>query len=221
MRKPKPQKKFRQESFKESKKSIFIVCEGTKSEHEYFNQFKFKKGLTNVEIHSNLKGLNPDDIFEIAKNKKGEYDIIYCVFDRDEHPSYYEVIRNIMKYTNITAINSNPCFEYWLILHFQFTRENFTTPTPGKAAEKKLNTLMSDLGGYNKKKNNIFKKNQKFTSNESINFAKQNSEKSVKLAKQDTQSSSELFLDPPYTFFIFLLKNYKNGKENNLKIMRI
>jgi RloB-like protein len=45
-------------------------------------------------------------------------DEVWAVFDRDEHHHYDDAIR-LCEETQICVGRSNPCFEVWLILHFQ------------------------------------------------------------------------------------------------------
>ena len=46
------------------------------------------------------------------------YDEIWCVFDVDEHPNVKGTIDRALR-KNIKLAVSNPCFELWLVLHFQ------------------------------------------------------------------------------------------------------
>lgn len=45
-------------------------------------------------------------------------DQVWIVFDRDEHPKVKETIDNYRR-SGLNVAYSNPCFELWLILHYQ------------------------------------------------------------------------------------------------------
>lgn len=67
-------------------------------------------------------------------DEDGDYDQVYCVFDRDGHPSfsqainYIQDINNSKKYSyKIESIHSIPCFEFWVLLHFENTDRNFSS----------------------------------------------------------------------------------------------
>jgi len=47
-----------------------------------------------------------------------KYDEVWCVFDVDEHPNLADA-RQQAKANSIKLALSNPCFELWLLLHFQ------------------------------------------------------------------------------------------------------
>jgi hypothetical protein len=46
------------------------------------------------------------------------YDEAWCIFDIDEHPNV-EDAKNQARDNNLHVAISNPCFELWLVLHFQ------------------------------------------------------------------------------------------------------
>lgn len=117
--------------------TILIVCEGEKTEPNYLNEIKNDLKISTVTIYKNTKGLKPDEVLSTAKKEYKRanegYDRIYCVFDEDEHSTYKDTIHRIkQKPKNIKckiyAINSAPCFEIWLLLHFEYTTKQYHTP---------------------------------------------------------------------------------------------
>ena len=113
---------------------ILIVCEG-KTEVIYFDSLKRYwniKGVKIESIQSDL-GSSPISVVKYAKEiqeqemyKYGEkqaYDNVFCVYDRDMHQCINEAQNFINGYNtksdvNITEVLSDPCFEYWLLIHF-------------------------------------------------------------------------------------------------------
>jgi hypothetical protein len=51
-------------------------------------------------------------------NSFEENDEVWAVFDRDEHPKYLEAI-DLCKRHGVGVGRSDPCFELWLVLHFE------------------------------------------------------------------------------------------------------
>jgi len=69
---------------------------------------------------------------------------VYCVIDRDDHQDFHKAVSEIVaankprssfKGESIVAVVSYPCFEYWLLLHFTFTRSPFSASNGKSAAE--------------------------------------------------------------------------------------
>lgn len=109
---------------------VLIVCEGEKTEPIYFSELKDHYKLSNANIVvTPASGTDPLSIVRTAQKKErkdGEhYDRIYCVFDRDRHKNFQAACDKIDR-SKLLAARSWPCFEYWLLLHFQYTRSPFT-----------------------------------------------------------------------------------------------
>ncbi len=110
------------------RKSILIVCEDSKASCDYFEKFRKELSLTSVRVEVCGKecGSAPISVVNFAKEKKesqtstirDEYDEICCVVDVDDHPTLNDVIQTARD-NDLELIISNPCFEYWYILHFE------------------------------------------------------------------------------------------------------
>lgn len=118
-------------------RSIFlIVCEG-ETEKAYFDALRSHYGLSRAEvvIAENDEGSAPISVVVCAENKAreaGGYDRIFCVFDRDEHESFARARDRIAALAKrkqrslpISEAVSIPCFEFWLLLHFEQTDAAF------------------------------------------------------------------------------------------------
>ena len=87
--------------------------------------------MTTAEIvlAENTKGPAPISVVECAEEKSGErggYDKIYCAFDRDGHESFARAREKISALASrkkkplpIEEAVSIPCFEIWVLLHFE------------------------------------------------------------------------------------------------------
>ena len=110
---------------------ILIVCEGVATEPEYFEEF-CRDLRAVVELVVDDRGGSPKTLVERAVEEKrvadrsakrsgdpnARYSEIWCVFDVDAHPLVPEAKEQARAHGIRTAV-SNPCFELWLLLHFQ------------------------------------------------------------------------------------------------------
>ena len=119
--------KFRRQSQKREQKvircSVLIVCEGTKTEPNYFEAFAEKQqGVIVYDIEVKGLGRGTKDVVEkaIDLKNKNNYDRVWAVFDRDEFPAkdFNEAIAMGQK-NSIEVAWSNEAFELWYLYHFQ------------------------------------------------------------------------------------------------------
>ena len=126
-------------------KVILIVCEGKKTEKNYFQKLKESLNLISVSIEI-LPSPHPTPmkVINYAEQKAkeiGEYDEVYCVIDRDTHCDFDEALAKAksIKLQNaiFEVIVSDPCFEFWVLLHFAKITPNFrATKSPCKELQK-------------------------------------------------------------------------------------
>jgi hypothetical protein len=115
---------------------VLIVCEGEKTEPNYFNELKdhYRLNSANIRVAGECDS-DPMSVVTYARQKYREardagdaYDRVYCVFDKDRHTNYLQTL-DVIKRTQpkkvFIAITSVPCFEYWLLLHFIYTDQPF------------------------------------------------------------------------------------------------
>ena len=149
----------RRESFKEPRKSILIVCEGEKTEPIYFNALKETLRLIMVDVEIVGEGAAPITVVnraialreerkQIASKSltKAAYEVIYCVIDV-EAPTPHESLANAVskaKDNKLEVILSNPCFEYWYILHFRKTSAPFSRSRDAKSALRQQHPAYSE-----------------------------------------------------------------------------
>jgi hypothetical protein len=127
-----------------------IFCEGEASEPDYINGLKRlpevrRNNAINVEIDPD-QGV-PLTLVQLAiarKEADREVDEFWCVFDVEwprHHPNLRRAI-DLARANGIKLAISNPCFELWLILHFEDQRAFLTTT----AAERKSRALDGRVG---------------------------------------------------------------------------
>ncbi len=129
---------------REVKQRFLIVCEGEKTEPNYFRSFRVPKVVVDVQG----LGENPSRLVESAKRLREEddYDQVWCVFDRDSwsEQDFYNAIKNATE-QGFGVAYSHESFELWYILHFEFLNVGI----PRSDYIKKLNGLL----GYKYQKN--------------------------------------------------------------------
>lgn len=119
---------------KEPRSTLLIICEGG-TEKNYFINLKDKLKLTPLEVEIIDQGAAALTIVKKAieridsrKNDslRANYDEVWCIIDVEipVQPSMKKAIALARK-EKIKIALTNPCFEYWFILHFKETTKRF------------------------------------------------------------------------------------------------
>lgn len=138
---------------------FLIVCEGEKTEPNYFKSFPKQVGKIIYEIRYGGGGINTLGVVETAiemRNKANKkYDRVWAVFDRDsfKEDSFNKAISKAKK-NDIKCAWSNEAFELWYLLHFH----NRVTAMTRDEYEKAIEDAVNEKSG-NKKKPFQYKKN--------------------------------------------------------------
>ncbi len=101
--------------------TVLIVCEGEKTEPNYFRSLCRALRLTSVRVVGEGCGNAPISIVDYALVAGVAYDAIWCVMDVEEdgkNPSLRPALNKATDH-KLKIVLSNPCFEYWILLHFQ------------------------------------------------------------------------------------------------------
>lgn len=122
---------------------ILIVSEGSKTEPHYFGEIRayYRLHTANVQVQPGVLGTQPLQVVQYAEQLflKGDeakqiqpraFEQVYAVFDRDDHPTYHNALRkaaaldgklrsDLGQHITFRAVASVPCFELWLLMHFQ------------------------------------------------------------------------------------------------------
>lgn len=104
------------------KQSFLIVCEGEKTEPDYFKAFRMTTATVKAvgEAMNTMTLVNKAiSIREADKAKKRFYDQCWVVFDKDDFPAkdFNQAILYAEK-NGFQVAYSNQAFEYWFLLHF-------------------------------------------------------------------------------------------------------
>lgn len=115
------------------RKTLVVFCEGERTEPEYLNALKRKQSVRDVaavdlRVQTGQGGFVPRTLVAMAieslkraTDEDAEIDEFWCVFDVEwprNHPGLEEAVKQA-RANGVKLAVSNPCFEVWLILHFQ------------------------------------------------------------------------------------------------------
>lgn len=135
--------------------SILIVCEGEKTEPNYFRSFKLSSAVVRVEGYgANTKSLvkKAVDIRKRARIDDEIFDQVWCVFDKDSFSlQNFNAAFDLAKRNNIRIAYSNEAFELWYLLHFNY----YDSAISRDAYKKKLSKLLNHP--YKKNSRSMYK----------------------------------------------------------------
>ncbi len=149
-RKSRSPKYERKQDTRKLKQRFLIVCEGTKTEPNYFRSFRVPKDVVKV------KGLgrNPSQLVDYASqlnDEDGDYDRVWCVFDRDSWTLQdFNSALSSAKNKGFEIAYSNPKFELWYLLHFDYC----DSAIPPEKYDSKLSSYMGKA--YEKNNKNMY-----------------------------------------------------------------
>lgn len=134
----------RRRPFIHPRESVLIVCEGEKTETQYFsamrNELRLRK-FVEVHVSGKRKGSDPISVVDHAIFLQSErariasgspiltvYDFVWCVMDV-EAPRPHQTLASALdkaKEHDLKVALTNPFFEYWFLLHFKKISTPFT-----------------------------------------------------------------------------------------------
>lgn len=136
------------------RKVFVIVCEGEKTERIYFNRYKTRYSNLRIET-PNSKYTDPVNLtkFAIEQIKKEGLDLkngdsVWCVFDCDENKN--EDISKACRIAgkDVKVCFSNPNFELWFLLHFEFLISKLTRSEVIDKLKKHIHTYEKNKDFY-------------------------------------------------------------------------
>lgn len=104
---------------REPRERFLLVCEGAKTEPNYFGAFRVPKEVISIVG----LGDNTVRIVEeaIRLREDDEFDQVWCVFDRDSFPAqHFNSAIELARVNGIEVAYSNESFELWYLLHFNY-----------------------------------------------------------------------------------------------------
>jgi len=109
---------------------FLIVCEGEKTEPNYFEAIKENSPIGSIAV-IDIEGTGKntisiiDECISLQTKSFKKYDRIWAVFDRDSFPAVnFDNAINKATANNISCAWSNEAFELWFLLHFQYVNNS-------------------------------------------------------------------------------------------------
>lgn len=159
---------------------VLIVCEGKKTEPNYFDDLVDRCKLSNAMVEVVGIGMDPSQLVAKAKRWEKEerrlgdsYDVVYCVFDRDQH-AHFKSASQDARDAGLKLARSWPCFEYWLVLHYLYHRTPYSPSGNRSAAQNCVSHLKTYLCRYTKHMTGVYK-----TLEDQLATAKSNAERAL------------------------------------------
>lgn len=135
---------------------LVVVTEGKLTEPRYLRKFAELHPNPSLRMEPIGDGGDPRAVVEKAiqevqkarTERLGSRDVIWAMFDRDDHPRFHEAM-NMARGNDIPVALSNPCFELWAIYHYQ----DCDAPLEPERCQDMLGELCSS---YDRKRRKIF-----------------------------------------------------------------
>ena len=159
-------RKDRLKSKRQAPANYLIVCEGKKTEPNYFNGLKRKINekygnkvdvlIPNIDVKGT--GLNTTSLVKYTQEKVNYankvYGQVWVVFDKDDYND--EQFNSAIYNCNYNVAWSNPNFELWLLAHFKKINRYVSKEDVLQELSKEFQR--NGLGNYTKNDANIFDK---------------------------------------------------------------
>lgn len=173
MPKPRAIQNFgRQRPTRKPRDTVLIVCEGSKTEPNYFDEIitDLQLSSTDVQIYGRECGSDPMTVvsyaLEVNRDTPKGFDYVFCVIDRDRHDNFQPAV-NRVNGTRLRGVKdfkiiwSDPCFEYWLLLHFGYTARPYTETRGLSRCAACIRDLENHISDYSKGVKGAYKRTKK------------------------------------------------------------
>ncbi|MFG1927649.1 RloB family protein [Cryptosporangium sp. NPDC048952] len=105
----------------EPRTRLLVVCGGESTEPAYLTGLLRHRRAGHVTVEIKPKGLAPSGLVthtnKLLRRYPGEFDEAWCVTDVDNFRDVPDALRAAAP--DVRLAISNPCFELWLLLHFE------------------------------------------------------------------------------------------------------
>ncbi len=159
-KKAKQERLRRKRAGRQERKRYLVVCEGRVTEPSYLHDLRRDWQIAASALRIEPGGVDPNSLIDIALGvlrEDGDFDRVFCVFDRDEHATYVKArdrIRHLATRKKrplpIRAIISNPCFELWYLLHYACSTKPWVARRNLTACDCLIAELTRYLPNYDK-----------------------------------------------------------------------
>lgn len=183
-----------------------IVCEGEATEPNYFEGLRRAHRLASANVE--VTGRSDPDPLSVVEfgleryHEDGDYDRLYCVIDRegrrdDRFKRARQELQSVRtRDTGIHGVISSPCFEYWILLHFEYSARRYAHPD--SPCGKVVDHLREHFPEYEKGMDEIY------------DVTKSRLDQAVKRSKRRLSEARELGSVSPWTEVHTLVEYLQN-----------
>lgn len=125
---------------------VLVLCEDTKSSKTYLEDASTHFRSYAVVEFAHCGHTDPLGIVKRAVARQRDFEMVYCVVDRDSHHNFDEAVKLADTEPKIELITSYPCFEFWLLLHFAYSRAPYAPAGKVSAADRVVKDLQTKPG---------------------------------------------------------------------------
>ena len=179
---------------RKTQQRLFILCEGQKdkSESAYFKSFikdcRFAGDRVEVVVIDTIKNTGRELVHEAIEHREYKHDIAWVVYDKDGYTKHAETFQKAHK-NNIKIAFSSISFEYWILLHFEFTSKSFSKSDKLISYIKQKHSF-----DYDKSIKDLYS-----ITKSKINIAKQNAQKIQNYQEKSNPIGTPIYQYNPYT----------------------
>ena len=151
---------------------LLIVCEGEKTEPLYLDEIRraYRLSTANVHVWPSAIGTEPLQVVGYAESlflegdrakavDRRSFDRVIAVFDRDSHLTHHQALDRLAELNlarenddgervPFQAVASVPCFELWLLLHFEDVMAPVTRNQVYARLQAHLPAYAKGVGGH-------------------------------------------------------------------------
>lgn len=107
---------------------LYIACEGRETEYNYFKNYiddcDICDKYLDIKVLETSKNTGKEIVGFLKESRKSLNDELWAVFDKDGYTKHPDAF-NMAKANNIRIAFSSISFEYWILLHFEYTTRPF------------------------------------------------------------------------------------------------
>jgi len=200
-----PKDRNRKRGKRKVNKRLFIVCEGKKTGPYYFDKFiedcNFRGKPVEVKVVKVKKNTARELVDIAAALREIPGDEVWAVFDRNGYTKHNEAF-NKARNKRVSIAFSSISFEYWILLHFEYTTRAFSN------SEKIIGYLKSkSYIAYKKSDETVYDSIKERSETAATNAGK------VRKYQLDANPNLEVYELNPYTNVDELLDAIKKVSE--------
>lgn len=207
-------KKRKEAGTRKVEKKIYILCEGADKHSEYaylgalIKDTPIKGDKVQIELAPTKYNTGRELVEEASKQidkKFKDIDEAWVVYDQDGYTLHKETFE-IAKQKNVKIAFSATAFEFWILLHYEYTTKQFPKSEDIIKELKDKNFL-----DYAKNSKDVY-----FLTKEKLPNAKQNAKK-IRIEVEKYDGNKKIYERNPYTNLDLLIEEIQNSdfvKEN-------